>query len=116
MEITEADYASAPTRVLKAHRLAVESALRDNLRLLQEGQRDQACTNIAEAVLTALDTKPAYVVVVIDGSATHPYLTYGPYATYKTAVKAIESGTMGTHPGARAVGIVPLLKAPRRGQ
>ena len=110
------EHAIESTRVLKAHRDAVKASLAANLRLLQEGRLDDAATNIAEAVLTALDTKATYVVLVQDGSATKPILVYGTYASLKTASKTAQSGHMGTAPGARLIGIYPLSKAPRRGQ
>ncbi len=110
------EYAAESVRVLKAHRDAARQALAANLRLLQDGDLDQACANIAEAVITALDTKVSYVVLVVDGSTTHPVLVYGTYASAKTAKKASETGAMGTAPGARLLGIYPILKAPRRGQ
>lgn len=103
------------TRVLKAHKEAVKAALADNLQLLQAGHLDDAAANIAEAVLTALDVKATYVVLVRDGSATRPLLVYGSYASVKTANKAAQSGHMGTAPGAQLVGVFPVLAAPRRG-
>jgi hypothetical protein len=112
--LTGHEYADLPTRVSKAQVDAVVAALTDNLRLLQTGNLAQAAANIAEAVVTANDTKPSYVVLVADNGGTST-LAYGPYAGVKTAKNAADSGTMGTADPAYLYGILPLLKAPRRG-
>ena len=108
------EYADLPTRVTKAQVDAVLEALTDNLRLMQSGDLKTAAANIAEAVVTANDAKPQYVVLVANNGGRET-LVYGPYAGVKTALNAAESGTMGTAPPAYRYGILPLLKAPRRG-
>lgn len=108
------EYAALPMRVSKAQVDAVVAALADNLRLLQSGDLTQAAANIAEAVVTANDTKPQYVVLVANNGGRET-LVYGPYAGVKTAQNAADSGTMGTAAPAYRYGILPLLKAPRRG-
>lgn len=89
------------TRVLKAHKEAVKSAIESGAETA-----DALFGSVAQAVLTALDNKIRYVVVTDD------YLAFGPYASRGAAENAIAKGNMAFREGTRAM-VLPMSPSPK---
>ena len=99
-------------RVSVAQRDAVLLALPDALAAQRNsGNPNDFASIIATAVVGAEDgTKTRYVIGVRNPTGSTEI--YGTYPTHAAALKAIESGHVGTMQEARG-GIFPLLAAPR---
>lgn len=69
---------------------AVKAAL---LRSGEAADLDVLAQNVCEAFATAQDDKTRFAVVTTNETGL-PLFAYGPYASYKTAAKAMNTGTM----------------------
>jgi len=102
------------TRVLKAHITAAKATLAANLPAFINRELDGETLSrlIAEAVVTATDSKKTYYCVGVrlpDGNA----MIYGPLATYAAAERFIARGDALAQPGAKAA-VWPLIPAGKR--
>lgn len=96
-------------RFTKAQRDAVKAAL---LRGKEAADLDVLVENVCHAFATAEDDKTRYVVVTSKGNGER--YAYGPYATVKTAAKALDSGDM-IGEVAVILGMRPVPRAVKRG-
>lgn len=99
------------TRVLKAHKDAVEEAIRTFGRPYAE-DREGFHHSLARAVLTATDSTTRYVIACKDGRGQ---FIFGPYANYDAAEFAAV-GHLPVREGAiyMILPLIPTPKAPRR--
>lgn len=102
------------SRVRKAHTSAARASVHEALSSL--GPDETSITEaqaeaVAEAVITAEDwiRSPDYVVAVLT-DIDRRLVLFGPYRTFRAAMKAIEAGM----PLAGRAGIYPLVTHPKR--
>lgn len=97
------------TRVLKAHVDAVENNFEEALAIKKVVGKRGAAEHLALACLSATDSKPSYVAVVLEGDRQY---IFGDYKSVKAAWKAIERGCVGSRSSARGY-VAPLIPAPK---
>jgi len=100
------------TRVLKVHVEAVLDAIPTAILAMAaaDGNRIIFSQVLAEAAITAADSKTRYCVTIFTPSKER--WVFGPYATYKAAEKAIAIGLPMVVPGSGAR-IDPLIPSPK---
>lgn len=97
------------TRVLKVHTEAVKDALPAAKIALQIANSIEAFASvIAEAVVTAADSKTAYAIV---GIAERRPFVFGPYVTYAAAMRALKKEPLPIE--IEGITVVPIHPHPR---
>ena len=96
-------------RVLKCHTDAVERVLQDP----SSTDRKELVKEIADAVIHATDGQKTFYVVITQETDGNVY-SWGPYATFAAAERALASGLTSTGKQYRAM-IKALHPTPRKG-